>query len=245
MFTKKITNSDDFISMPGSSQNLYFHLNMEADDEGFVNSPKRIMRSINASEDDLRILLMKRFVLGFESGVIVIKHWKMHNKLRQDRIKLTDYQKERDLLIVKENESYTEKEGVSIGLLEDMPTDVRQVSDKCPPSIDQCSVVEISVVEGSKEKKRTKTSRFAPPSIEELNSYISENNYNVNSDTFMNHYETVGWKVGKNKMEDWKAAVRGWHSRQKGNTKAMVSKQQDVPDYMKTRKGKLVYEEVD
>lgn len=87
-------------------------------------------------------------------------------------------------------------------------------------------------IEKDKELKK-KQSRFAPPSIDELTSYISENNYQVNAETFFNHYETVGWKVGKNKMKDWKAAVRGWHSR---NDKKPIA-QYDVPDYMQEKKG--------
>ena len=107
MFTKKITFSDEFISMPPSSQNLYFHLNMEADDEGFVNGVKRIMRTINANEDDLKILITKRFVLVFQSGVIVIKHWKLHNTIRNDRFKPTDYTNEKALITEKDNGIYT------------------------------------------------------------------------------------------------------------------------------------------
>lgn len=107
MFTKKITESDAFLEMPLSTQCLYFHLNMAADDEGFVNAPKRIQKMVGASEDDLKLLMAKSFILMFESGVIVIKHWKMHNYLRCDRFKPTDYQEEKALLTEKENKSYT------------------------------------------------------------------------------------------------------------------------------------------
>lgn len=109
MFTQKIIDSDAFLDMPLSSQALYFHLNMRADDDGFVNNPKRIQRTIGASEDDLKLLIAKRFVIGFESGVIVIKHWKMHNTLRKDRYNPTQYQEELNTLALKENNSYTEK----------------------------------------------------------------------------------------------------------------------------------------
>lgn len=109
MFSKKITDSDAFLEMPLSSQCLYFHLNMNADDDGFVNNPKRTMRVIGASEDDLKILITKAFVLVFESGVIVIKHWRMNNTLRADRYKPTDYQEEYMQLGLKDNKSYTRK----------------------------------------------------------------------------------------------------------------------------------------
>ena len=109
MFTKQIIDSDAFLDMPLSAQALYFHLCMRADDDGFVNSPKRIAKLINASDDDLKILLMKRFILVFESGVIVIKHWRMHNTLKSDRYKPTDYQEELAQLSLKPNKSYTDR----------------------------------------------------------------------------------------------------------------------------------------
>lgn len=109
MFTQKIIDSDAFLDMPLSTQALYFHLNMRADDDGFVNNPKRIQRTIGASEDDLKLLFAKRFVIGFESGVLVIKHWRMHNTLRKDRYNPTQYQDEFALLDVKDNNAYTER----------------------------------------------------------------------------------------------------------------------------------------
>ena len=109
MFTKAIIDSDAFLEMPLSAQALYFHLNMRADDDGFINNPMRITNYVNASADDLKILLAKRFIIRFDSGVIVIKHWRMHNTLRSDRYHPTDYQDELSLLCVKKNKSYTEK----------------------------------------------------------------------------------------------------------------------------------------
>ena len=79
MFTMKIIDSDAFLDMPLSTQALYFHLSMRADDDGFVNNPKKIQRTVGASEDDLRLLIIKRFVLCFENGVVVIKHWWMQH----------------------------------------------------------------------------------------------------------------------------------------------------------------------
>lgn len=107
MFTMSICDSDAFLDMPLSSQCLYFHLNMRADDDGFIGNPKRVIKMINASEDDLKLLLAKRFILAFESGVIVIKHWRMHNTLKGDRYKQTTYQDELKQLTLKENKSYT------------------------------------------------------------------------------------------------------------------------------------------
>lgn len=107
LFSPDIVESDAFLDMPVSTQALYFHLGMHADDDGFVN-PKRVMRMIGAPDDDLKILLGKRFVLTFESGVIVIKHWRIHNSIRKDRYNETKYLEEKKTLILKENGSYTE-----------------------------------------------------------------------------------------------------------------------------------------
>ena len=108
MFSTQIVDSDAFLDMPISSQNLYFHLGMRADDEGFVGSPKKIMKILGSNEDDLKILIGKRFILSFESGVIVIKHWLIHNTIRMDRFNPTSYQKEKALIITKENKAYSE-----------------------------------------------------------------------------------------------------------------------------------------
>ena len=107
MFTMKIVDSDAFLDMPLSTQCLYFHLNMRADDDGFIGNPKKIMRMIGASEDDLKILLAKRFLLVFEDSVVVIKHWWMHNTLAKDRYHETSYTDEKALLKIKDNKAYT------------------------------------------------------------------------------------------------------------------------------------------
>ncbi len=108
MFSKKIINTDAFLDMPMSSQLLYFHLAMNADDEGFVGSPKRLMRLIGSCDDDFKVLVTKRFILTFESGVVVIKHWLIHNTIRKDRQIETTYQKEKDTLKHNEYGAYTE-----------------------------------------------------------------------------------------------------------------------------------------
>ena len=108
MFTDKVVESDAFTDMPLSAQALYFHFNMEADDDGFVNNPKRICRSLGASEDDLRLLIGKRFLIAFESGIVAIKHWRMHNLLRKDRYTETQYVEEKSKLVLKDNGAYTE-----------------------------------------------------------------------------------------------------------------------------------------
>lgn len=98
MFDKTITNSDDFLGMPDSSQNLYFHLSMNADDDGFVNNWKSIMRMTGHKEDDLKVLSAKQFIIPFDTGVIVIKHWRVNNYLRSDRYTETKFKDEMNKL---------------------------------------------------------------------------------------------------------------------------------------------------
>lgn len=111
MFAKSIVLSDVFLDMPMSARCLYFTLGMLADDDGFVGNPKSIMRQCGASQDDMLILLQKRYILGFESGVIVIKHWRMNNYLRNDRHQDTTYLEEKELLTIDNKGAYTEKDG--------------------------------------------------------------------------------------------------------------------------------------
>ena len=157
MFSQKIIDSDAFLDMPLSTQSLYFHLNMRADDDGFINNPKKIQRMIGASDDDLRVLMAKRFVLSFDSGVIVIKHWRMHNTLQKDRYKPTQYQEEYSTLLIKKNRSYTDRDSDSdsecLQLGNSLETDCIQSGNKVDTqysivksSIEQYSV---DVVEGN------------------------------------------------------------------------------------------------
>ena len=106
MFAKTIIDSDNFLDMPLSAQALYFHLSMRADDEGFINNPKKIQRMVNASDDDARILMARGFVIPFDSGIVVIKHWKIHNYIQRDRMKPTLCQDELSMLEVGPSKAY-------------------------------------------------------------------------------------------------------------------------------------------
>lgn len=108
MFSRSVIGSDLFLDLPLSAQALYFHLGMEAGDDGFVGSPKRIQRSIRASDDDLKLLLAKRFILAFDSGVIVIRHWKLSNYIQRDRYHVTIYQAEKKLLFLLPDRTYSD-----------------------------------------------------------------------------------------------------------------------------------------
>lgn len=98
MFSIKIIDSDLFLDMPCSTQLLYFHLSMRADDDGFISSPKKICKMVNCSDDDMRLLIAKTFIIPFESGICVIKHWKIHNYIQNDRYSCTLYKEEKEKL---------------------------------------------------------------------------------------------------------------------------------------------------
>lgn len=107
MFAKTIIDSDMFLEMPLSAQALYFHLSMRADDEGFLNNAKKIMRSVGANQNDYDLLVAKRFIIQFDDGICVIKHWRVHNYIRSDRFKPTMYQDQKSMLTIKDNNAYS------------------------------------------------------------------------------------------------------------------------------------------
>ena len=193
MLTKKVTDDDNFLSLSASAQALYLHLSMSADDDGFSNQVSISMFKAHASLADLEALLARRYVYQFENGVIVIKHWKIHNYIQKDRYKPTVYQEEKALLAVKENNAYT------------MDTTCIQSVSKTDS---QYSIGKVSIDQYSISNKPAK--RFVPPSVDEVKAYCKERKNHVDPEQFVDFYTAKGWKVGKNGMKDWKAAVRTW-----------------------------------
>lgn len=205
----KICDSDAFLDMPLSTQCLYFHLNMRADDDGFVGNPRRIQKLVGTSEDDLKLLIMKKFLLIFENGVIVIKHWKMHNTIQNDRRKETSYQDELMQLTVKKDKSYTFAKSEEI---ESETICIQNASIDLGLDLD----LGLEIVKDVVGK-----SRFTPPTQKEVESYIKAQGYDMDANRFIDFYESKGWMVGKNKMKNWQAAVRNW-SKDKPKTKGRV-----------------------
>lgn len=142
MFSVKITESDAFLGLPFSAQALYLHLCQYADDWGFVNSPKRIARSIGAKEADAAELISGGFLIPFPSGVVAVKHWGINNYIRPDRRKPTTYTEELSLLEVKENGAYTLKESATA---DSLPSVGGQNAGRCPHSIGEYSIGENSI----------------------------------------------------------------------------------------------------
>lgn len=147
MFNNSVVGSDSFLEMPDSSQNLYFHLSMRADDDGFVDNWKSIMRMTGKKEDDLKILISKSFILPFESGILVIKHWKLNNYIQKDRYKETIHTSEKALLTTDENNVY-------------------RLDTNCIPSIE-----ENSIEENSKEEKSIEENSCSKENAEIIKCY--------------------------------------------------------------------------
>lgn len=314
MFAKTIVTSDAFLDMPPTARCLYFTLAMFADDDGFVNNPKSIMRQSGSSTDDMNILIAKKFVLTFESGVIVIKHWRIHNYIRGDRKHDTKYAEELSSLNIDENGAYSLTD-VETPLLEEAdaktmrqkayeesdlpysfdykirnafygkacpvcgttmssaylcrPTiqhnfpiskggkhelgNISVICQSCNASIqdnptedlnaeevvrvwDELCQSNVSQVSGKRDTEdrlelgkdrvgKDNNKRFTPPSREEVQAYIAEKGYRVDAERFIDYYTSNGWKVGKNPMKDWKAAVRTWERNgyDNGNKKSQGS----------------------
>ena len=218
MFTKKITESDAFLDMPSSTQMLYFHFSMNADDDGFVNNPKKIQKMCGASDDDFKLLIAKSFIILFDSGIIVIKHWKMHNYIQADRYRPTDYVEEKSMLGIKSNKAYT--------------LDVSKMDTECiqngyigKDSIGKVSIDKDSIDKDSKGEsvRGEKAKRFYPPTLDEVKHYCEERKNNIDPMAFIDFYSSKGWMIGKNRMKDWKAAVRTWERKRKEKYQAESS----------------------
>lgn len=172
MFAKTIIDSDAFLDMPATAQLLYFHLAMRGDDDGFINNPKSIMRNARCSDDDLKVLAAKKFIIPFESGIVVIKHWRIHNYIAKDRYTETKYKEEKAALSLDENKAYSlENKPVYTECIHDvaeLETQVRLGKD----SKGKDSVVEDSI---DQEKKTITTvlNSYAPSGElrEALNSF--------------------------------------------------------------------------
>ena len=191
MFAKSIVLSDAFLDMPLSARCLYFTLGMLADDDGFVSSPKAIMRQCGSSEDDLRVLLGKRYILSFESGVIVIKHWRINNYLRSDRYQQTTYIEEKEMLTLDQKGSYTEANGDGI------------------PSMGIPRLGKDRLGKDSKESKR-----FTPPTLEEVKAYAKERGNKVDPEKFFDYYSEGNWRDAKgDPVKNWKQKMITWEKK--------------------------------
>nr|DAU85342.1 MAG TPA: replisome organizer [Caudoviricetes sp.] len=208
MMAKSIIKSDQFLEMPMSSQLLYFHLLLDADDDGFINAPKSIMRVIGAKDDDMRVLQAKGYTIPFDSGVIVIKHWRMHNSLRKDRYNPNpQLENERKQLIINDRKEY------------ELATTWQPTGNQLATngyhsigkdSIDKDSIGKDSVYSGCDKSQPTRT-HFTQPTLDEVKAYCIERNNNIDAEYFIDFQEARGWVLSNGKkMKDWKATIRTW-----------------------------------
>ena len=182
MFAKTIVLSDAFLDMPLGARCLYMTMGMLADDDGFVNNPKSIMRQSGATTDDLKILIEKKFIIPFESGVIVIKHWRINNYLQKDRYQETKYIEEKSQLQIDEKGAYTSN----------------VYTDYVYTGKDRIGKDRIG-------------NKYIAPTLEEIQEYCKQRNNNVDAQKFYDYYTRNDWKDSKgNKVKNWKQKVITW-----------------------------------
>lgn len=202
MFSKEIIDSDAFLDMPVSTQNLYFHLGMRADDQGFVNSPNKIMNTCKASKNDIDLLILKSFIIPFESGVVVIKHWLINNLIRADRLKPTRYQEEYSQLNVKNNDAYSLTS-------HDF---VNQVSTKCQPNdrVGKDSIGKDNILTDNAHTREYSTTNDKVPSFSDVSEFIYKENLNIDPQRFYDYYSELNWKINGEEIESWRAVAVSW-----------------------------------
>lgn len=198
MFSLDVVDTDAFLDLPSSSQALYFHLGMRADDDGFVSSPKRITATVSASPDDLRLLISKGFLIPFASGVCVIRDWKKNNYIQTDRRTETAFVAEKAQLLVGADRAYQLSDTACIQDVSILDTQNRLDQDREDEGND-------------KKAGKPPRARFVPPTLEEVATYCRERGNDVNPERFIDHYAANGWVQGRGKpIRDWRAAVRTW-----------------------------------
>ena len=211
MFSKTVVNSGRFLRMPQTSRLLYYDLGMAADDDGIVEAFS-VIRSTGATEDDLRVLAARDFVTILNDDLVAyINAWNENNYIRPDRYAPSIYG---EMLVKIKGTVLKNDDGIPDG--NQLTTNGIPSDNHCRPQVrlgkDRLSKGSIEGVQGEPAPKRK---RFTPPTLDELQAYIRDQGYNVDAQRFLDHYEAVGWKVGKNPMKDWRAAVRTWNNREK------------------------------
>lgn len=230
MMSKSVIDTDTFLDMPASTQCLYFHMLLRADDDGFLKNAKTIMRTVGASPDDIKLLIAKQYLIPFDTGIMVIKHWRIHNYIKKDRYKPTDCE-EIKLLEVNEKGEYVLAEPVRSQVGSSMEPPCIQSGTTLEPVRSQVGSymepqdrdrdrdrdrLEIGKDRDSSRKRSsannatTAAQKFKKPTLEELKAYIAENRYTFSAEAFMDYYESNGWKVGRNPMKSWQATCRTW-----------------------------------
>ena len=232
MFAMTIIDSDAFLDMPLSTQALYFHLSMRADDDGFLNNPKKIQRVIGASDDDLVRLVAKRFIIAFTSGVVVIKHWNIHNYIKKDRYKPTVYTSEKQQLTLKSNNSYTESTPNGTNLEPVCIQNVSLLDTQVRLELGKVSLGKVSNTSPELEENTSTVETAASPKLPPSPIFIElpaigspgkpEKLHKVTQDdlaTYVKTYPAVDVKQELMQMSMW---LQANPTRKKSNTKAFI-----------------------
>ena len=219
MFAKAIIGSARFLRMPATSRLLYYDLGMDADDDGCVEAFS-VMRKTGANDDDLRVLVSKGFVRILNEDLVShILDWKVNNQIRKDRYHESVYKE----LIA---------ESCDVVLLDGNQMETNGLPDgnqmETESSLGKSSLGKSSL--GDKADKPPARTRFCPPSVDDVKSYCMEKGYNIDPQRFVDYYESNGWMVGRNKMKDWRAAVRGWSSREQEKAQPVEKKKSSIAD---------------
>lgn len=235
MFSLKIIDTDLFLDMPMSARLLYYDLAMRADDDGFVASPKKIQRMIGCSDDDFKILISKQFIIPFENGVCVIKHWRIHNYIQNDRYNKTLYQNEKNQLI-ESNGSYEIKELESMDTkciqnVSNSDTQVRLGKDRLEIGKDSIDIEEEPQTSKPKDKKETKHKygEFNHVTLTDKEYEKLVKDFNENAiQSFITKIDEYVELHGKN-YKNYNLAIRQWIKREK-----TFSNSSKKTDYKKT-----------
>ena len=202
MFARAVTGGARFLRMPVTSRLLYYDLGMAADDDGCVEA-FAVMRMTGATEDDLKVLVSKGFVKILNDDLVsLILDWKVNNYIQKDRYHPSIYAK---LL----NDQSVDTECIQD--VSNLDTQVRLGKtsiDKA--SIGEASTGEVRAGEPAQSAKPPARTRFSPPSVQEIEDYCTEKGFLLDAERFVDYYASIGWRVGKNPMKDWRAAVRTW-----------------------------------
>lgn len=220
MFSLSVVDTDHFLDMPATARLLFYDLGMRADDDGFLQNAQRIARTTGAGKDDLSLLVAKGYVIPFESGVYVIRHWGVNNQIRRDRHHGTMCVAEKALLKITPSGEYAFADDSDTQMrlpsgcqvVAELETEDRLVKDRVN-----------SVVANAPPAKKSK--RFIPPAVEEVAVYCEERHNGIDAQAFVDHYAASGWMRGKTPIRDWKACVRTWerNSQTGGRKKQEVS----------------------
>lgn len=212
MFSTHLIYQNDFYDLPNEAKVLYFYLNMEADDEGFVE-PKRVIKSLGIPDDNIKILAAKQMVIPFRSGVVVITHWRQNNFLRKDRFTETLYKEERSLLSIGKTKIYEYGQPL-----------VNQMSTVGQPNLTKLNLTKLNNKDSLYVSQNTVADAphsqkiFKAPSEDEIIEYgqmYFRDEFTIEEGlAFYDHFKSNGWRVGgKAPMKDWKSALNNWHRR--------------------------------